>query len=353
MTQITKLTQEQEDQLIPHRDKWIGIGLSTEKANRKLAEEGVKEAYIQADVTPTDLFIWADSPMTGVYLAALLQTYPSKLNFIRHRMAELVGKSFSEIKDYFAAEIEGYDKAVVKKEMHSQFNQAGYGQHGAGWLSFYDFFRVHCELECCDKITGLVKIAENAGWFWPFDEVCVITERPNLLKRDKENRLHCPDGPALSYPDGFALYRWHGLEVPEWIILTPELITPLKITKEDNVEVRRAMMEIYGYENYITNCEAEIVDSCPIDHHIIGLRDAKLLVKRVKDDETIVYIDLLNSTPEPDGTVKRYLLRVDPDAYKGDASRYCQAAVASTWRNSEDGELTFKDWKDYIPDFES
>ena len=83
------------------------------------------------------------------------------------------------------------------------------------------------------------------------------------------------------------------------------------------------------------------------------MRDAKLLVKEVEDDEPIVFVDLLNSTPEPDGTVKRYLMRVDPNAYNGDAKRYCQAAAASTWRDSIDGVLTFKKWQDYCPVFES
>ena len=71
------------------------------------------------------------------------------------------------------------------------------------------------------------------------------------------------------------------------------------------------------------------------------------------DDEPIIYADLLNSTPEPDGTVKRYMLRVDPNAYGGEASRNVHAAAASTWRNSTSGELTYRDWRDYVPAAES
>jgi hypothetical protein len=71
-----------------------------------------------------------------------------------------------------------------------------------------------------------------------------------------------------------------------------------------------------------------------------GLRSARLRRKDPKAGrgEPVVFVDLLNGTPEPDGTVKRYLLRVDPSAYGGEASRYVQAAVASTWRNA-DGNL--------------
>ncbi len=89
------------------------------------------------------------------------------------------------------------------------------------------------------------------------------------------------------------------------------------------------------------------------NHPLVGLRSAKLLVKTVPDDEPIVFVDLLNSTPEPDGTTRRYLMRVDPNAYGGMASRHCQAAAASTWRDDIDGKLTFADWSDYAPMAES
>ena len=79
---------------------------------------------------------------------------------------------------------------------------------------------------------------------------------------------------------------------------------------------------------------------------------ARLLVKKVPDDEPIVMVDLLNSTPEPDGTTKRYQLRVDPNAYNGKASNDCHAAAASTWRLA-DGSLAFKKFTDYAPAFES
>ena len=90
----------------------------------------------------------------------------------------------------------------------------------------------------------------------------------------------------------------------------------------------------------------------PADHAIVGLRTARLLRKEVPGDEAIIMVDLLNSTPEPDGTTKRYLLRTDPSAYDGLASRDCLAAVASTWRNADDS-LAFKKPSDYQPQFES
>jgi hypothetical protein len=46
------------------------------------------------------------------------------------------------------------------------------------------------------------------------------------------------------------------------------------------------------------------------------------------------------------------MLRCDPNAYGGDATRNAHAAAASTWRNA-DGSLACKRWQDYAPGAES
>ena len=112
------------------------------------------------------------------------------------------------------------------------------------------------------------------------------------------------------------------------------------------------MIGRYGPKKYLEDSGATVIQECASDHYLIGLRSARLLRKEVPDDEPIVMVDLLNSTPEPDGSTKRYLLRVDPNAYNGEASKDCLAAVASTWRN-QDGSLAFKRPQDYAPVFES
>ena len=188
------------------------------------------------------------------------------------------------------------------------------------------------------------------------EDFCMVCDFPAVLKVDDQNRPHCAEGPSHQWRDGWSLYFFHGVAIPEaqsHIITNPETITIAEIEAEQNAEIRRVMMERYGYERYIQDCDAEVVDSCPVDYPIVGLRDAKLLVKSVLEDEDIVFVDLLNSTPEPDGTIKRYLMRVDPNAYNGDASRVCQAAAASTWRDELTGDFTFEDWRDYAPVFES
>jgi pyrimidine operon attenuation protein/uracil phosphoribosyltransferase len=80
-----------------------------------------------------------------------------------------------------------------------------------------------------------------------------------------------------------------------------------------------------------------------------GMQDAKLWKQG-----DIVMLDLLNSTPEPDGTVKRYVIPVDDTLYGGRAGRECIAASASTWRKRGDRtQLVFASPEAYQPAFES
>lgn len=186
-------------------------------------------------------------------------------------------------------------------------------------------------------------------------EFCLVSDRPEVLTVDDRRRPHNATGPSHRWRDGWSLWHWHGVRIPEHqrhVIETPHLITVQEIETEENAEVRRVMIERYGPARYVVDSGARIVHSVPEDSPMVGLRSARLLTKQVPDDEPIVYVDLLNSTPEPDGSTKRYMLRVDPNAYNGDAGRNAHAAAASTWRN-HDGSLAFKRWQDYKPGAES
>jgi len=74
-------------------------------------------------------------------------------------------------------------------------------------------------------------------------------------------RLHCADGPALEYPDGWKVYSWHGLRVPERIILSPETLTSAEVMSEPNAEMARVMIERMGMERFMAESKAKVLDS--------------------------------------------------------------------------------------------
>jgi hypothetical protein len=181
----------------------------------------------------------------------------------------------------------------------------------------------------------LIAVCEQVGWWWPFDNAVVLTDRPRHIHRDAANRLHSLTGPAIVWSDGWGVHAVNGLRVPEWIVERPGEITPEKIKEERNAEIRRVMIRVYGLERYMADVGAQVIDQAGEDDVRIGLRTGRLC--RVSDDEgSWHFIDVLNSTPEPDGTVKRYQMIVDGDRYSGDAGRSLLAAWASTYRDPND-----------------
>jgi hypothetical protein len=222
----------------------------------------------------------------------------------------------------------------------------------SGFASWVSFFRDVCEWEdpVLEKFEITETLVKSCGWTWWHRNVLAISDRPRAINRDERGRLHSITGPAMLYPDGWAIHAVHGVRVPAWIIEQPKEITVEKIDSEQNAEVRRVMLDRFGVERYVRESGAKIIDECPTDHAIIGLRSAKLYRKELDGDEPVIMLDMLNSTPESDGTTKHYMIRVQPDAYGG--VKDCLAAMASTYR-FPDGSLLFKRPEDYCPAQES
>ena len=138
--------------------------------------------------------------------------------------------------------------AQVRDQVRSQVGKCGYGLHDANWLGFYDFFKSELSLECCAKLIPLMNLSEHCGWWWPFNDAVILTEKPTSLHHDSQFRLHHLDKPAMLYHDGWGIYAIHGVRVPEYYILTPaEGIDVAKALQEPNSSVRMAVIKKIGF----------------------------------------------------------------------------------------------------------
>lgn len=282
---LEKLTQEQLDAIPGHRDEWINIGLSTEPANREVAEEGVREAYRIADLEPPSHYLWFDSPFAGGRAA--------------HVLFNLGDDELSKIEN-----LREYINEKVQDKGPAYLSGAIYGQHSASWLSYYSFLYQHCGVDEWRQVSGLEKVARNSGWWWPFEDAVILTERPNVLKRDGQFRLHCEEGPALTYPDGFSLYQWHGTPVPASLI--EEGWDLERIWREENTEVRRCAIERYGWPEFVQDSGLKQVGESvpdPANHPFeLSLYD----VPREIYDEPVRVLLCVNATSERDGSRHRF-----------------------------------------------
>ncbi|MFJ4897474.1 DUF6745 domain-containing protein [Streptomyces sp. NPDC088727] len=304
-------------------DSWRAVAAATGAADRAAAEDGVRLAYRSAGLAEPEEFVWADSPREAVGLVRkLADAGRSVREEIRTRpwaderrrlydelgpagWSALWSATGAQLWETTAALADRIRAAVVSEAAERPEDEpdvrlllldAVLGQHDAAWLAAFDGRG--------DRLDGLAEVARNAGWWWPYERTVVISERPEELHRDEAGRLDRGDGPALSYRDGFGLYAWRGMPVPAAFLAELTTLTPERIRAEENAELRRVMLEFYGYDRYLTESGAEPVH-----------RDETGILWRIAldGDEDVVMVEVVNSTPEPDGTHRTYWLRVPPE----------------------------------------
>jgi len=177
----------------------------------------------------------------------------------------------------------------------------------AAWSAAWSAAESAADRQALDHICGVwlpLADAFTAGlWlFWICDDEVIAVPRPAV--HVDGDRLHCADGPAVEWPSGSKYFFWRGMRVEEDIILAPEKITTGRIDNERNAETRRVLLERYGVDRYMRESGAR-----EIHRDTFGV----LLRKEMPGDEPIVMVQVVNSTPEPDGTKKIYMLRVHPE----------------------------------------
>jgi hypothetical protein len=108
--------------------------------------------------------------------------------------------------------------------------------------------------------------------------------------------------------------RWRGVPIDQRIAFRPETITAEEILQERNAELRRVLLERFGFERFMLQARAEVLDR---DRDAGGER--QLLRVPLDGDEDLVCASVCCPS-----TGRRYLLRVPPTMMT------CRQAIAWT-----------------------
>ncbi len=134
-----------------------------------------------------------------------------------------------------------------------------------------------------------------------FAAIAVAVQPPTTLALDAEGRPHAEDGPALAWADGTHLYAWHGRVVPGELLDRP--VTRSRIDRESDPERDSVLIERYGLGRYFLEAGAAEIqrDDC-----------GRLYRLGQRLSEPILAVQVVNQTPEPDGSFREFWLRVPP-----------------------------------------
>lgn len=194
-----------------------------------------------------------------------------------------------------------------------------YGISELSWIEFYRILDKNVEeikfdgtlLSDLDTFRSLVLAS---GWTYTFETFVVVCEHPVHAHFNDEFRLNKVNGKAIEYSDGYGVYAFDGVRVPEKFGGTdPESWDPKEVISEPNAEVRRALIQVLGYEKIISSLGAETLDTW---------REYSLVkVSSIIDDEED-FVLLKMTCPS---TEHVHVLRVPPTS--------TSARGAATWVN--------------------
>ena len=130
------------------------------------------------------------------------------------------------------------------------------GRFWSAWQAYVTFFRYVCgwtpPTAILDRMRAYEKCQSSAGYWWANRDFCIVSNTPKKIER-KENALHCENGKAIEYRDGWGLYFLNGVRMKEEYVMTPaEKIKPETILSEKNVDVRRELIRKIGVERLVS-----------------------------------------------------------------------------------------------------
>lgn len=155
----------------------------------------------------------------------------------------------------------------------------------------------------------------------------------------EDGRLHSTGGTAVEWSDGTGLYMMRGVLIPAPLYLKwlGGKLKPIELLKERNQAVMSVLLEQMDLRSLLTSngVRVEVLDT---DEHWGTLRVLTWETPGMRDNNMTV-VEVINGSPEPDGSFRHYWLQVDPDCrpilengtFGDPQSRTALNAVASTF----------------------
>ncbi len=334
---INQLTPEQKALIPDYQNKWRKLLTSTETIDKNIAVETVKSIYNFVGLPEPKIIFLKNFDMKSfldVDLDDILGII-YQIEVVKHHNIDYLNEQLSTnlsisldskiVETYFTIwkQQEGLwceiwfewinyrNNQILDQEIHRKIRNFNYNNYikneSMFWLwqtwNIYgyqiDFYISELNLQYDAKIWKSYKsLAKNCGWIFPFQEVCLIAPRPIKFSLDESYRLHAEAEPALEFADGFIVYAYNGVRLPEkYGKIHPKKWNPQWLLTENNAELRRVLIQGIGYSRIIEELQAIQIDSW---------QEYRLL--KIKKDIDIEPIHLLKMTCPSTGHI--HVLRV-------------------------------------------
>ena len=282
---LISLTESQRSQFSKWVRRYTDLSLSCETSDKFRAEHGIRDQYRLAGLNPPKQILWVPSPVEGINLLASLVSGIHSSQSVRGAMYEsvsvLVHEAIKEaieensaravaravrqtvVDEVTRSVLNAINENVWKSVSRSipKFDSYFRGSDGLSFVAYVTFFRDVVGIKV--PIEPREDTDVSCGWWWPYRDFCVVSDRPKEIHRDNEGRLHNPNGPAISWRDGEELFFWRDQPVNREWVLKPDSIDPQLALIHPNIELRRCIAEIVGWKKVMEILAPKTIDIDP------------------------------------------------------------------------------------------
>ena len=280
LTNLTVLyvnfTPEQKALIEECRHSWESLANSTKPIDAPKATAAVKAAYDLLGLEAPEI-TFCSSPKEALAQIQMLQT-SNKTEFNERLEKQvkdavcpfsLINELWSKVsrfniftdrwrqlEEQLYKEFYGYWKYLSSKVTTQDLVQA---------LTLLDFYvsglGIVLKPEAQKFFEAVKQLLAECGWIFAFENVCYVCSRPCQFRLDSKYRLHAEAESALEFPDGYKLYSYHGVTLPEkYGKIHPANWRSQWFLEEDNAELRRVLIQGIGYARICEELEATELD---------------------------------------------------------------------------------------------
>ena len=236
------------------------------------------------------------------------------------------------------------------RQLHAWHSLWTYGQMDSYWIAFYQFTEtigIKYDKKDSELLELWAKVAKSCSWFWCFENVVFVSDRPKALHFNKEWRLHNEHGAAYEFRDGWKAFYLNGVKFPQEMyikVISREMEMKEIMAIEDIDQRTQAMKfaknglrEFYKSENgkCIDHYVKLNVDGDPIKYELWELQGNEVFTKKV----WFMIYDCPSS-----------VRRGDTREYSKGVPEFKTVAEAMAWGMSDDTHrITPEHWKQLTP----
>ena len=282
-------------------EQWTQRGLSTDPADRYTTERVIREFHNSGYGFKSPLIMWFGSTWSALRFLGkeivsfspwrspnnlykpwdlFLQRSHEKLSCrfgsaVANKAVELAVTPVAQCADALYAPLrqEVFSRASklsltnLDLAFHEGYISFSNGAIDAPYAAQYDMFK-ELGVRVLVKSTFvelLLHVVRSSGPILIWQDIYLCTDRPIeiRLRRPAVGApiLHCEDGPAIRFRDGFAVWALNGVRVPEYLVTTPaDILSPRLLFEELDSSVRREIVRKIGIERVFSVLRPKTID---------------------------------------------------------------------------------------------